>query len=105
MAPVAFTVGVAVFAGCDGRAGGVVSGLRVGVAVGLSRLAVGVGAVSHSFSRHEGVGVGVFDGVGVVLGVSDGVGVGVTGGVVLVLGVGDVGLHLASFTGRSPCLC
>ena len=109
VAPGAFTVGVAVVAGCDGRADGVFSGLRVGVAVGLSRLAVGVGAVSHSFSTHEGVEGGVLDcggvGVGVVLGVSDGVGVGVTGGLpggVLVLGEGDGvvfgGLHLPSLS-------
>ncbi len=100
----AFTVGVVVSAGCDGRAGGVVSGLRVGVVLGVGRFGGAAGGVSHSFSRHEGVGVGVFDGVGVgvVLGVSDGVGVGVEGGVVLVLGEGDGvvfgGLHLPSLS-------
>ena len=87
--------------------GGVVSGLRVGVEPGVGRFGGAVGAVSHSFSTHEGVEVGVFDGVGVgvALGVSDGVGVGVAGGVaggVLVLAEGDGvvfgGLHLPSLS-------
>lgn len=107
----AFTVGVAVFAGCDGRAGGVVSGLRVGVVLGVGRFGGAVGAVSHSFSTHEGVEVGVLDGdgVGVMLGVSDGVGVGVAVGVaggVLVLAEGDGvvfgGLQFASSSRPSP---
>ena len=45
VAPGAVTLGVAVLAGCDGRAGAVVSGLRVGDEVGLGRFVGAGGAV------------------------------------------------------------
>ena len=72
VAPGSGMTGVAVVAGVAGGAGGEISCALAGDAAGL-RPGGGVGAGWHSFSRHEGVGVGS----GVVSGVGVGLGVGV----------------------------